>query len=263
MANKRNTREVGTGQQPATSKGNEVRFWLKACTHCQVPTIVLFTDHSLGPKKAFEFLKLPPEIRNKIYWNVLVKKRYRCFFFQPPLTFVNKQIRSESLPVLYGNSSFIVCFDDNSFSGDPQKLSRLRKRWEILSPVSEVSPIPSFAFVTKLDIRYSFSDAATPENCVVFHIYMRNNDSDCTSSSNSRLVCRPGSGWKSCANIWTVCYELVNSASIWPSRTIRTDLEDVDLVIKTLFFFAEKCPAAAEWVWVEVERQRWGQSTLI
>ncbi|KAH8771053.1 hypothetical protein F5883DRAFT_520804 [Diaporthe sp. PMI_573] len=159
MANKSNTREVGTGQQPATSKGNE----------------------------AFEFLKLPPEIRNKIYWNVLVKKRYRCFFFQPPLTFVNKQIRSESLPVLYGNSSFIVCFDDNSFSGDPGKLSRLRKRWEILSPVSAVSPIPSFAFVTKLDIRYSFSDAATPENCVVFHIYMRNNDSDCTSSSNSRL----------------------------------------------------------------------------
>lgn len=61
------------------------------------------------PAKRLSFLDLPAEIRNKIYRRSLVKKRWPDRIkglIQPPLTLVNRQIRSEALPVYYGSNRF-------------------------------------------------------------------------------------------------------------------------------------------------------------
>lgn len=59
----------------------------------------------------FPFLHLPAEIRNKIYRYLLVEDpstgRIRSLA-QPPLTRTNKQVRSEALPIYYGENKFLL-----------------------------------------------------------------------------------------------------------------------------------------------------------
>lgn len=108
--------EQGDGKkilQVAKRQENAVRCLHTVGAHRQIPTMTrinveLFADPCLQLKTVFEFLKLPAEVRNMIYWNVLVKRHPFHLFAPPPLTQVNKQIRSESLPVLYGNGLFVA-----------------------------------------------------------------------------------------------------------------------------------------------------------
>lgn len=62
-------------------------------------------------EKRISFLYLPAEVRNKIYWYSLVlhprSARIRSLV-QPPLTHVNRQVRSEALPIYYGNNRFEI-----------------------------------------------------------------------------------------------------------------------------------------------------------
>lgn len=64
---------------------------------------------SQDTSKHFPFLLLPAEIRNKIYRYALVEDssadRIKGLA-QPPLTRTNKQIRSEALPIYYGQNRF-------------------------------------------------------------------------------------------------------------------------------------------------------------
>ncbi|KAJ0116597.1 hypothetical protein J7T55_009747 [Diaporthe amygdali] len=64
-----------------------------------------------SPEKCFPFLLLPAEMRNKIYRYSLVQSKLSgsiCGFVQPPLTRTNKQIRSEALPIYYGENAFYL-----------------------------------------------------------------------------------------------------------------------------------------------------------
>jgi hypothetical protein len=195
-----------------------------------------------------------------IYGYALVKKRFRCFFFQPPLTSVNRQIRSESLPILYGRSNFTIFFDGDTPSGGHRKLARLRKRWEILSPMSAMSPIPSFALVTKLDIQFSFSSAWNPRNQISFLIYMRNKVSDYAGSYKGVLVHEPGADWD-WENVWLRCSRYTRRIS----RRTRSDWaceETAILVAGTVVFFADKCPLAFEWIWMEATSREDKRLTL-
>lgn len=76
---------------------------------------------STGSQQAVSpFLRLPPEIRNIIYKEVLIQPGCGCArphptrplplctLAQPPLTRVNRQIREECLPVYYGSNTFSV-----------------------------------------------------------------------------------------------------------------------------------------------------------
>lgn len=76
---------------------------------------------STGSQQAvLPFLRLPPEIRNIIYKEILIQPGCGCArshpikplplftLAQPPLTRVNRQIRQECLPVYYGSNTFSV-----------------------------------------------------------------------------------------------------------------------------------------------------------
>ncbi|POS78334.1 hypothetical protein DHEL01_v203264 [Diaporthe helianthi] len=63
------------------------------------------------------FLSLPAEIRNKIYQYSLVERPSRAALrikglAQPPLTRTNRQVRSEALPIYYGNNRFEIIIPD-------------------------------------------------------------------------------------------------------------------------------------------------------
>ncbi|KAG8159955.1 hypothetical protein KVR01_010592 [Diaporthe batatas] len=222
---------------------------------------------------AFEFLKLPPEIRNKIYWNALVKNHDCHFFFQPPLTRVNKQIRSESLPVLYGNNKFSVCLFEGFLSDFPWKFPELRKRWDTPPQIPAVSTVSSFAYITRLDIRHEFWDGEYPGSCVFIDVCMRDKEPNCPGLQNHRkrdmkpvcaglrnrlMIRRPESGWESRVEIVSICIHLLShSASLleWhgDNPLFQPVLDYMVEVMESLFFIAEKCPAAANWVWLVVE----------
>ena len=61
------------------------------------------------------FLDLPAELRNEIYIEALVWEDDiigtvpNSGIPEPPLLFVSRQVRSESLPVYYGSNVFVVC----------------------------------------------------------------------------------------------------------------------------------------------------------
>ena len=215
----------------------------------------MFANPYFEPNKAFEFLKLPAEIRNMIYWNALVKKRYCYFFFQPPLTLVNKQIRSESLPLLYGNSEFIVFFNYGKYgvAQDFNGMNWPRKLWAPPLSVSPVSAILSLVHVTKLDIRCFLSRMA-PKGFADLYIHTRKKYSDYCYSVSSGTVGQPGFKWQDRADIEVVYRRLLRE---WLGQSWLNVLEPVYLkllpVVKIVLFFAEMCPAAAEWVWLEIE----------
>ncbi|KAG8158243.1 hypothetical protein KVR01_012004 [Diaporthe batatas] len=68
-------------------------------------------DDQATPAACLSFLDLPAEIRNTIYRFSLIEsspdQRIRGLV-QPPLARTNRQVRSESLPIYYGNNRFQV-----------------------------------------------------------------------------------------------------------------------------------------------------------
>ncbi|KAK5737168.1 hypothetical protein LTR17_006951 [Elasticomyces elasticus] len=88
-------------------------------------------------------LGMPPEIRNAIFELVLIRRKslsigrnsnhdpqgkylgLKILLQQPPLAQVNKQTRSEALPVFHGKNTFIIQESRFSTSSDRQKCYRL------------------------------------------------------------------------------------------------------------------------------------------
>lgn len=203
--------------------------------------------------QVFKFLKLPAEIRNKIYWDVLVK-RYYCTesgyrFRQPPLTLVNKQIRSECLPVLYGFSSFTIDFE--RCHGD---LVRLQNVWA-MPPA-----MPFLINITKLNIRLSFG-LRGPSGMGRLHVYihMRKSELKPGPIQNMQLVYKPGQNGKDPASIREIYHHLVldlmRAQDPFPRGMeglvfLLSVYRREHMTVRALLYFAEKCPAAAEWAWM-------------
>lgn len=190
-----------------------------------------------------------------IYWNALVK-RYYCTEFgyrfrQPPLTLVNKQIRSECLPVLYRNSSFTIDFE--RCYGD---FVRLQSIWA-MPPA-----MPVLNHITKLNVRFSFGlRVPTGMGRVHVYIHMRKSESECGPIPNMKLVYRPGDEGKDPASIEEV-YRLLtrdliraHDPNIRSIRGLMSIYRKRDLPARVLLYFAEKCPAAAEWAWMGMKTQ--------
>lgn len=247
MAGKRSKQEHVTGnQQCQMAGGSAVSLLLAVATSRRIRTQLLI-DHCLQPKKVFEFLKLPAEIRNRIYWNVLVKK-YDCYGFrQHPLTLTNKQIRSESLPMLYGNSLFsiFVWRHDHTFG-------QLQGLWPMSPAMTNLSHI------TRLDIGFSL-ELRGPFRDLTVGIYMRKDESGGAYLWGKELVGRPGLEWKDRASIKNVCDCLVMDSLLagnqfqLMTKWIPGADKRMDRMARGLLFFAERCPAAAEWVWMGLE----------
>lgn len=210
---------------------------------------------SMHPSKVFEFLQLPAEIRNVVYWNALVK-RYKCRRFrQPPLTLVNKQIRSEALPIIYGNGKFYIVF------------GRFRHSFERFQKLWPMSPATSnFTNITKLKIQWRFELGFGCFKGLTVNIRMQNNEFDDRRllNKNKELVGRPGLEWKDQASIKAVfdrlaMEELPPHYAVFQLHEILVqhifDLKK-DSVIRGLLYFAEKCPLAAQWVWMGL-KIRW------
>lgn len=215
---------------------------------------MLSTDHSPETKKVFEFLKLPAEIRNMIYRNVLVRKCSVRFFFQPPITLANKQIRSESLPVFYGNNKFVLSIDRDLRVQDlPMLLPNL---WYAPRPVSTVSTIPNLIYVAKLDIWFSFSNGwfARSEDVDVL-VRMRKRDLTSRNSMKNAIVSQHGLKREDRAILESVYDLLVNDCLHGPEfiGERRIAYGGMDSVISTVLHLAEICPKAAECVWMELE----------
>ncbi|KAK4503699.1 hypothetical protein PRZ48_004614 [Zasmidium cellare] len=59
-------------------------------------------------KKPFRLLDLPPELRTRIYSYAFTTRKFRDFsvFYFPSLTLASRQLRQESLPVLFADTNF-------------------------------------------------------------------------------------------------------------------------------------------------------------
>lgn len=207
----------------------------------------LFTDHCLQLKKAFEFLKLPPEVRNMIYWNVLVKRHPFHPFAPPPLTQVNKQIRSESLSVLYGNGLFVANCGSHSMAIPL-----------FLQCPELATAIPNPAYITKLEIRFDFGSARSfRQKGLSVLINMRADKSECGSLGNDDFVGRPDLEWRDKARIENhyrrLLHETVLVCATRHMDAIFAAKREMRPLVSDLLCFAKRCPAAAKWVWMVVE----------
>lgn len=199
----------------------------------------------------FEFLALPAEIRNMIYWIVLVKTHshpsVHFRFRQPPLTLVNKQIRSESLPVFYGNGQFKIYF------GRPYDFKRLQKRW------AGPQAMPNLTHITKLDIRFPFGPTRSSDGDVLhLYIVMRKSKSGRSTVRNKILVCGPGFEGKDISRIRHVyeCLRITGDPYLSTPEGFESAYEGKEVAVRALLYFAEKCPAAAEWIWMALKIDR-------
>lgn len=202
------------------------------------------------PSKVFEFLKLPAEIRNMVYWNALVK-RYKCRRFrQPPLTLVNKQIRSETLPIIYGNGKFYIVWKYR------HRLKRSRK------PCPMPPAMSNFTNITELNLKWRFEIGISAFESLSVDIYMKNDESEDSrlQNKNKELVGRPGLEWKDRVGINATLKRLLvkEISPRLPSPVIGTFVQirfefEMKSVVRGLLYFAEKYPVAAEWVWMAVK----------
>lgn len=176
-----------------------------------------------------------------IYWNVLVKSRSCYRFAQPPLTLVNNQIRRESLPVLYGNCLFFAHFGP---------YFPISERFQKLQAV--VPAIPNLAYITKLDIRFSFGLMGfSKERGVDVFICMREDKLECGSLGSNNLVGEPGLEWKDRAKTEAHYRRLLENlpmGAFWKYNAKLSAMRGMKPVVRILLCFAERCPAAAEWV---------------
>lgn len=189
---------------------------------------------------------------------------HRCSFFsQPPLTLVNKQIRSESLPLFYGNNKFIVDCLDNYYVERGWRFPQLRRRWKTPTKIPEVSVLTNFDLVTKLDLRYAFWGHDVDERAVEIDIYMRKQKPDdlewyedyCTLDHS-------GEGLKSSADMRRIFLKLIRITSSEMEWALSDPLivrvfQDLNNVIKSLLFFAKKCPLATGWIQIKFSAERW------
>lgn len=245
MARKRRKQANGMGKQQCQRSEGSTVSWMSAVATRRRVRFQVFTDHCFQPKKAFEFLKLPAEIRNMIYWNVLVKRHSFYRFAQPPLTLVNKQIRCESLPILYGNGLFFA--ELGPYFSNPDRFLQLQRL---------VPAIPNLAHITKLDIRFSLRLECPTLRGVDVLIYMRGNKLECGSLGNNNLVGEPGLEWKDRAKLEIHYRRLLNTLSrdhLWYIPVIFHAEDGMRSVVRTLLCFAERYPAAAKWVWMVIE----------
>lgn len=187
-----------------------------------------------------------------IYRDVLVGKRYVHLFFQPPITLANKQIRSESLPVFYGNNKFIFSFHRDLGAQDPPML--LPKLWCAPRPVSTVSAIPNLIYIANLGIRLSFSNSWFSRSGDV-DVFIRMTKRDLTSrnSMKNAILSQHGLKWKDRAILESVYDLLVNNRRLHgPKLSGERQIAHggMDSVISTVLHLAEICPEAAECVWM-------------
>ncbi|KAK5009942.1 hypothetical protein BJ546DRAFT_1129308 [Cryomyces antarcticus] len=99
---------------------------------------------AVAKKARFSFLKLPPELRNRIYKLVLIRRWpiiadvWFMVVHPPALTQVCQQLRRETLPIFYGANKFIgdVIGDQTSlllwFRGIGHENCRLIRQLQIL-----------------------------------------------------------------------------------------------------------------------------------
>lgn len=185
-----------------------------------------------------------------VYWIALVKE-YNCYRFrQHSLTLVNKQIRSESLPILYGHGLFSIYFFVCRWFHSFERIQRSR-------------PIPpamsNLTCITKLDIRFEI-DFTWFSGGSDLGVHMRKDESDGESLLNKKLVGRPGLDWKDRASIkavydsFMVDLQMAHYPSYWSlAEQVGALRKGTDVVVEGLLFFAEKCPAAAGWVWMTLK----------
>ncbi|POS73025.1 hypothetical protein DHEL01_v208577 [Diaporthe helianthi] len=216
-----------------------------------------------GITKAFEFLKLPAEIRNMIYWNVLINKRLRFLFFQPPLTLVNKQVRSETLPVLYGNNKFTVCVKLALLTHADERLKQL---WAVPASVLSVSAILHFRYITKLDIwPTSFSDWVLLEpkfralnNRIGVRMTLRDRKRLDLIMKKKSTVNQHGFWCEVLRILHAAANMYLEDGLLWRpgeegegQQLAREEPQSVEA--HCLFYFTEICPAAGECVWMGFE----------
>ncbi|KAL1866901.1 hypothetical protein Daus18300_006604 [Diaporthe australafricana] len=125
---------------PDDSSLSEVALQLRPDDFATVSKIAA----SPASEKPFPFLSLPPEIRNKVYRRPCIYRtpaswRYLGFFCFPdlrqaPITRVNKQIRSETLPMFYGRHRFIIELPNRprNYHGPSEDQGPCHRVWEAL-----------------------------------------------------------------------------------------------------------------------------------
>lgn len=106
-------------------------------------------------QRPFCFLKLPAEIRNKIYYDALVTRTQAHWYssaVQPALTRVNRQIRAEALPIYYREN--IINFDVKADT--PQKwVDTAREIIDAFGASSSGFPESSnFRYITYLHLEF-------------------------------------------------------------------------------------------------------------
>lgn len=184
-----------------------------------------------------------------VYWIALVKN-YDCYRFrQHSLTLVNKQIRSESLHILYGHSLFSTSLWKY----------RDRRSFEQLQIPRPMPPAMSnLTCITKLDIRYIGFPWVFR---LAVEVHMRKDESEGASLLDKKLVGRPGLEWKDRASIKAVYDRLIvdwQETDCYSDDIFEEQVDELrggtDVVVGGLLFFAEKCPAAAGWVWMTLNK---------
>ncbi|KAM3425023.1 hypothetical protein BST61_g6992 [Cercospora zeina] len=101
-----------------------------ALAHQRLPSSPLKPRHKPLPS-SFRFLKLPAEIRNRLYSYYFAtgendEPQYNLVNYRdPPITLVCKQIRLEALPIFFSECRFLLTIGANYF--EPERKSQAGK----------------------------------------------------------------------------------------------------------------------------------------
>ncbi|OKL59229.1 hypothetical protein UA08_05669 [Talaromyces atroroseus] len=111
-------------------------------------------------QEPFRLMDLPPELRNMIYRLAVVRKTGKCYTLVPPaLAQVSKDIRTEVLPIFYGENSFYIHMDIDVIEYEegifPIRTDDDSKLEEFLDMCSCLAATGGLKFIKVLSMNYS------------------------------------------------------------------------------------------------------------
>lgn len=222
-----------------------------------VPSIPLACSHGIRTK-TFRFLALPPEIRNMIYREALIPRSPKGIqkdvraLAHPPLARVSKQLRAESLPILYGDNSFSIRI--GALSDERFQLQQCRRRVDAAYK----------RYIAMFEAFSASGDGAPGTSCVHHikrvsityeqHLWDRTPSvglimgAPRPASRDNVRICQGVADW---ADFPSVRAALLNEMEAWVSVSGGETLSWLfpsGRVAAILWFCAKECPLAAEHV---------------
>lgn len=231
--------EGGNADIPQSTSSSEVhlqelRMSKQDGVSCEKTTLPIYLKITNFTQKPFPFFRLPGEVRNYIYWEVLSWDVDRWegprLLGQPAITRVSRQTRAEALELYYHYSSLDITTSSSAewapfvqkvldvFNGGPRGLpDRSRSTLQLLGRL-RVSLSTTKVPKVWIDIELSHS----PEDAMTI-----DPEDDCEAV----VVGSPDMDWTDAAAVQAACDEAAKRLADDITRRTTPDEEDVELVV--------------------------------